>query len=84
MTENKEVLLQNLSRLHTTEMGVERIRKNLSLGQIDVVEWCRNKIESPQALITRSGKNWYIEICQCRLTVNAYSFTIITAHPLKH
>ena len=79
-------LLENLSLLHTTPMGINRIRCNLGLGvEIkDVVDWCRRKIESPEAAITRKGKNWYCEIDGCIITVNAYSYTIITAHKMNH
>lgn len=84
MENSKDILLQNLDKLHTTEMGVDRIRRNLSLGEIDVVSWCREKILDSQALIVRKGKNWYIDIEQCEITVNAYSYTIITAHKMKN
>ena len=79
-------LLENLSLLHTTPMGINRIRHNLGLGvEIkDVVDWCRKKIESPEAAITRKGKNWYCKIDGCIITVNAYSYTIITAHKMYH
>lgn len=73
-------LIENIDKLHTTPMGVERIRKNLSLEAEDVVEWCRSKILDPSAVIERQGKNWYIEVEHSRITVNAYSYTIITAH----
>ncbi|WP_343209859.1 DUF3781 domain-containing protein [Anaerolentibacter hominis] len=77
-------LLINLDKLHTTELGVIRIKKNLSLEEIeDVVSWCRNKIKEPGSSIRREGKNWYINIDGCKITVNAYSYTIITAHKLK-
>lgn len=76
-------LLENLDKLHTTELGIERIKRNLSLETDDVVEWCRGKIRSANADITRNGKNWYIRINGCILTVNAYSYTIITAHKEK-
>lgn len=82
-TERKSELLQNPERLHTTELGVERIRKNLSLDTDEVVTWCREKITSPNAVINRRGKNWYVEIEDCILTINAYSYTIITAHKKK-
>lgn len=39
-------LLRNLDKLHTTELGVVRIKKNLSLETNDVVNWCKTKIES--------------------------------------
>ena len=37
-------LLENLGRLHTTELGVIRIKKNLSLNVENVIEWCKEKI----------------------------------------
>lgn len=76
-------LIQNIDRLHTTEMGVERIRKNLSLEMEDVVSFCKNKIMHPQANITRNGKNWYVDVDDMIITVNAHSYTIITAHKKK-
>lgn len=79
---NSNALLQNLNHLHTTPMGIDRIRRNLSLGQevTDVVVWCREKIRSTEAQITRQGKNWYVSVDGVVITVNAYSYTIITAH----
>lgn len=76
-------LLANLDKLHTTELGKERIQNNLSLKVSDVTRWCRQKIQSPQAQIIRRGKNFYIDTGDCRLTVNAHSYTIITAHKIK-
>ena len=75
-------LLENIKKLHTTPMGVERIRRNLGLGDDveDVVEWCRERIELAETNIARKGKNWYCRIDGCVITVNAYSYTIITAH----
>lgn len=73
-------LLENLEKIHTTEMGVTRIRKNLSLCVDDVVGYCKEKIMKPEAIITRQGKNWYAHVDGCVLTINAYSYTIITAH----
>ena len=78
----KNELLQNIEKLHTTPMGADRIRKNLGLGAEagDPVVWCRKKIESPACEISRAGKNWYCQIDGAKITVNAYSYTIITAH----
>ena len=73
-------LLNNLDKLHTTELGVVRIKKNLSLNTDDVVGWCRTKINSNKSVITRNGKNWYVYIDAYVITVNAHSYTIITAH----
>ena len=76
-------LLNNLDKLHTTELGVVRIKKNLSLDTDDVVGWCREKINSDNSAITRNGKNWYVHIDACIITVNAYRYTIIPAHKEK-
>jgi hypothetical protein len=80
--EMKNALLENISQLHTTPMGIDRIRRNLNLGEdvTDVVEWCKDQIYDEHAEITRKGKNWYCKINGCIITVNAYSYTIITAH----
>lgn len=77
---DKRVLLSNLHQLHTTDLGVERITRNLSLLMDDVVGWCKEQIQHPDASILRRGKNWYVNIADCEITVNAYSYTIITAH----
>ena len=83
MTSMKNALIENIGRVHTTEMGVERIKKNLGLGTIDVVEWCRERILDKNARIERNGKNWYVVIDDSVITVNARSYTIITAHKEK-
>ena len=76
-------LTDNVDRLHTTEMGAERIRRNLGLADSDVVKWCRSRILDQNAAIERQGKNWYVRIDGCVITVNASSCTIITAHREK-
>lgn len=73
-------LLDNLEKLHTTELGVIRIKRNLSLNADNVVKWCKSKIQSAHSIITRKGKNWYVQIEDYIITVNASSYTIITAH----
>lgn len=73
-------LLNNIEKLHSTESGIHRIRKNLKIDVDDVVDWCVKKIQQADALISREGKNWYVIVEGCRITVNASSFTIITAH----
>lgn len=49
----------------------------------NVAGWCKTKIQSENAVFTRKGKNWYVDADNCVITVNAYSFTIITAHKKK-
>ena len=81
---DKDKLLVNIDKLHTTPLGVERILRNLSLdNQTDVVKWCKQKTQETGALIKRQGKNYYIQVEGCVITVNAHCFTIITAHKLK-
>jgi hypothetical protein len=82
-TEMETELIQHLDRLHTTARGAARIRKNLATDTDDVVEWCKTAIASPDAVIRRGGKNWYVCVRGCTLTVNASSYTIITAHRTK-
>jgi hypothetical protein len=80
---DKEILLSNIDKVHTTEMGIDRIKKNLGLDTNDVVEWCKNKVLDEGCNICRQGKNWYCEIDNIKITINAYSYTIITAHIIK-
>ena len=74
------VLIENIDRVHTTNLGIDRIRMNLGLREIDVVAWCRSKILDKNAVIEKHGKNWYVHIEGCVITVNASSYTIITTH----
>jgi 23S rRNA maturation mini-RNase III len=83
MNYDKCELILNLDRLHTTELGIKRIKRNLSLDVNDVVKWCNEKIQNKEASIIRRGKNWYINTDNCQITVNAYSYTVITAHKIK-
>ena len=76
---NKD-LLSNIDKIHTTEMGIDRIKKNLKLSTNDVVEFCKNKILDKKCDIYKQGKNWYCEIDDIIITINSYSYTIITAH----
>lgn len=73
-------LILNVEMLHTTELGEVRIRRNLSWEEGDVVARIKELILRQDAEIVRRGKNWYVSACGCVITVNAYSYTIITAH----
>lgn len=77
------ILVDNIDKIHTTEMGIDRIRRNLKLDHVDVVEYCKDKISDESCHIYQQGKNWYCEIGNIKITVNAYSYTIITAHIKK-
>lgn len=78
----KNALIENIDRLHTTDLGAERIRRNLGMTE-EPVEWCRSKILNKNAVIGRQGKNWYVSVDGCVITVNAGSYTIITAQREK-
>lgn len=80
---NNEVLLENINQIHTTPRGIDRIKKNLNLNTNNVVEYCKNKILNEKCNIYKQGKNWYCEIDNIIITVNSYSYTIITAHKVK-
>ncbi|MCL2848168.1 MAG: DUF3781 domain-containing protein [Firmicutes bacterium] len=75
----KNDLLLNIDNIHTTPMGAERIRRNLKLSAVDVVAYCKQQIQGAGEII-RKGKNWYAYTGSAIITVNAHSFTIITAH----
>lgn len=79
----EKTLLDNLDKLHTTPMGVDRIKRNLKIDTDDVVGYCKNKILEKDCRIYQQGKNWYCEIGHIKITVNSYSYTIITAHLTK-
>ena len=75
-------LLTNIDKIHTTELGVNRIKNNLKIDG-DVVSFCKMKILDKNCSIYKKGKNWYCEIDNIKITINSYSYTIITAHIIK-
>ncbi len=72
------MLLDNIEKIHTTKLGVNRIKRNLKLNTNNVVEYCKEKIKNSK--ITKQGKNYYCKIDNIIITINSYSYTIITAH----
>ena len=50
-------LLENTDKIHTTQMGVGRIKRNLKLDTDDVVGYCISKIKDKNSKISRKGKN---------------------------
>ena len=81
--ESKEILLSNIDKLHTTERGIERIKRNIKINTENVVKYCKEKILDNNCNIYKQGKNWYCEVDNIIITVNSYSYTIITAHTKK-
>ena len=76
-------LIKNINKLHTTYLGILRIKNNLKLKDIDVVDWCKKIILDNKSNIYLKGRNWYIENDIYILTVNKNSYTIITGHLRK-
>ena len=70
------------NKIHTTALGAMRIKKNLELKTDDVVNWCKEKIKNADSVI-KKGKNWYVHAGGSVITINASSYTIITAHKIK-
>ena len=64
-------------------MGTERIKRNCQIEINDVVQWSKMQILDETAKIERIGKNWYVTVGSYKITVNAHSYTIITAHKAK-
>ena len=74
-----EILKNNIDKLHTTILGEERIKKNLEIDT-DVVEYIKNIVIDNKSIIHKKSKNYYIENKNIIITINSYSYTIITAH----
>ena len=77
--QSKDIIIENMEKIHTTEMGIERISRNLGISG-DVVEYCKTKILQDNSEVVKKGKNFYVEVDDCMITVNSSSYTIITAH----
>lgn len=77
---DRKLLLANIDNLHTTEMGVERIKRNTRWEVDDMVSYCKKIILNENTRIYKKGKNWYCETDDVRITINSHSYTIITAH----
>ncbi|WP_296882826.1 DUF3781 domain-containing protein [uncultured Methanobrevibacter sp.] len=76
---HKNILLENVDKIHTTEMGVGRIQKNLGISE-EPVSYCISKLKQENSSVTKEGKNYYVNVDDCIITINSSSFTIITAH----
>ncbi len=82
-TDHSNELLANIDRIHTTELGYYRIQKNIGPDCVDVIKWCKEFIADKKCEVIKNGKNWYASNNCITITINAQSFTIITAHTMK-
>ena len=79
----KEELIKNKNKIHTTKLGAERIERNLKIQSKNLIAYCINKIMKKNSEVYKKGKNYYVEIDNIRFTINSNTFTIITAHKIK-
>ena len=80
---NNLTLLENIDKIHTTKMGINRIKNNLKLDINNVEDYCKKILFDKNCNIYKKGKNWYCETNNIIITINSYSYTIITAHIIK-
>ena len=78
--DEKDILLTNIERIHTTELGEERLIENLRLANKNPIRYVKDFLRNPKSHVYKKGKNFYCEYNHVRLTINAYTFTVITAH----
>lgn len=77
-------LAELLSKLHTTELGAQRICRNLKIFPKDLIAWCKKEIGENFKEVQKHGKNYYIETEKAVFTVNGSAYTIITVHKSKN
>lgn len=78
--DEKEILLANIEKIHTTELGEERLIKNLKLTNKNPIRYVKELLRNSRSHVYKKGKNFYCEYNHTRLTINADTFTVITAH----
>lgn len=61
-------LINNITKIHTTNLGESRIKNNLKIDN--------------NSIITKKSKNWYCQNKDIIITINSSSYTIITAHKI--
>lgn len=75
-------MVVNIDKIHTTELSLKRVGKNLGLDEASVIAWCKQKIENADSIL-RKGKNYYVYVDDVIITINAHNYTIITARREK-
>lgn len=78
---NKEILINNLEKLHITKLGRERVIDNLCLEyQTDVTNYVKNIIINEDIEVFKKGSNFIVKTYNYEITINSRTFTIITAY----
>ncbi len=80
--DSKTTLFPFINRIHSTPMGIERIKKNMNLKTNDVISYVKDLLKKDECQVIRRGKNYYAIIDGYQITIHASSYTIITVHPL--
>ena len=78
----RDILLSNIDKIHTTLLGSERIKKNINIKDNEI-EYIKKIILDKESNIYKKGKNYYCEINNIKVTINSYNYCVITAHKLK-
>lgn len=73
------MLKNNIDKIHTTELGQKRIKNNLNIKE-EPINYLKNIILDKNSFVIKKGKNYYCENKDIIITINSYSYTIITAH----
>lgn len=69
-------------KLHISDAGTARVRRNLKMPDTDLVQWCKETVQQADLIITQ-GKYCYVYRQGVVITVRLPAKTIITAHPLR-
>ena len=77
------LLILNIDKVHTTSLGIKRIKNNINIDDEDIFLYLKNKIMSDSCNIYMKGKNYYCEVDGIRITINSYNYCIITAHIMR-
>lgn len=77
--EDKDILLDNIDKIHTTEMGIDRIKRNLKIDTTDIVQYCKSKILDKNCNIYKLGKIGIV-----RLIISKLLLTHIVIRLLQH
>ncbi|MBR3660530.1 MAG: DUF3781 domain-containing protein [Bacilli bacterium] len=75
----KNELIKKIDKIHTTSLGMKRIKTNLNI-EASGVDYCKNILLNEDSIVYKNGKNYYLKYNNILFTINSFSYTIITAH----
>ena len=81
----KQMLLRHIDEIHTTELGEQRIKRNIGLYATEIIPEIEDALtfHSKFTVVRRRGKNFYVRYRDIQYTINASSYTVITAKVIK-